>query len=258
MAGEDIDWAALIDAGTKVAGAAASGRASGRAAEGTANQAQDREAILRYQAEQQAKINAALLTENATKDRADRFLTDSQKRAQQVGLGDLLANVQDVQMSGMPSYIPHMSFSGGLRPSALGPNTRAAGQNLSRQALEAQLSGADIPNLPDVSGLGTAAPALTPLPQSSKLDTLLNLLSYGGQGYGAYEEATKGRESGPGQMTTRASAPGFDPTTTTTTTDAASGGNAASAGYGGAGRGNLIQALNQIKLAQAQNRGSGG
>jgi hypothetical protein len=128
------------------------------------------------------------LLEDATKDRADRFLTDSQKRAQQVGLGDLLANVQDVQMTGMPSYIPHMAFTGGLRPSALGPNARLAGQNLSRQALEAQMSGADIPDMPNVSQLGTNAPALTPLQQSGKLDTLLSVLGAAGLGAGTYQE----------------------------------------------------------------------
>jgi hypothetical protein len=245
MAGEDIDWVRLFEDATKVAAAANANRAAGRAAEGTANQAQDQGALGRYSAEQLAKLGGARLTEEATRDRADRFLTDSQKRAQQVGLGDLLANIQDVQLSGMPSYIPHMNFSGGLRPSALGPNTRAAGQNLSRQALEAQLSGADIPNLPDVSGIGTAAPAQTPLPQSGKLDTLLSILGYTGAGVAAVDDArTNGRRSG--QMSTAASAPGFDPTTTVPATTPTAGGAAPASGAG-AGRANLIQALNALK-----------
>jgi hypothetical protein len=187
----DTDWGALAKAGAEIAAAAAASRAKGRAAEGTANQAQDRGVLDRYSAEQLAKLGGARILEDATQDRADRFLTDSQKRAQQVGLGDLLANVQDVSLGGMPSYIPHMSFSGGLRPSALGPNARQAGRSLSQQALEAQLSGSDIPNLPDVSQLGTPAPGVTPLPQSGKLDKLLEVLGYAGAGYGAYDEATK-------------------------------------------------------------------
>jgi hypothetical protein len=76
-----------------------------------------------------------------------------------------------------------------LTPAALGPNTRQAGQNLSRQALEAQMSGADIPNLPDVSGIGTGSPALTPVPQSSGLDTLLQTIGAVGTGVGGVQEA---------------------------------------------------------------------
>ena len=45
----------------------------------------------------------------------------------QVGVGDLLANVQDVEIEGLPSYIHKVNFTGGLRPSALGPMSRQAG-----------------------------------------------------------------------------------------------------------------------------------
>jgi hypothetical protein len=193
-----------IQGGGEIAGAIGTNRAAGRAAEGTANQAQSRAAVDRYSAEQLAKLGGARLLEDATKDRADRFLTDAQTRARQVGLGDLLANVQDVNIGGLPSYIPHIGISGGLRPSALGPNARAGGQNLSRMALEAQLSGSDIPNLPDVSGIGTPPPELAALPQSGKLDSILNMLGYAGLGAGAFEEATKDRsDEESGQLANR-------------------------------------------------------
>jgi hypothetical protein len=240
-----------IKTGGEVAGKIAAGRAQGRAAENLGSQAQDRTAIERYQAEQLARLAAANLTESATKDRADRFLTDAETRARQVGLGDVMANVQDVHLGGLPSYIPHMSFSGGLRPSALGANARAAGQNLSRMALEAQLSGADIPNLPDVSGLGGAAPELTPLQQSGKLDTLLSMLGYAGMGAGAIEEA--GRQRRAGAPSPESGIPRYD-------TSAGVGTNVPlsaldpNTGMATAGRGNILRML----AAAAQRPASGG
>lgn len=56
--------------------------------------------------------------------------------ASQAARGDAQANVQDVSFSGLPSYIHVPTVSGGLRPSVLGPNARAAGQMLSQQALQ--------------------------------------------------------------------------------------------------------------------------
>ena len=149
---------------------------------------QDESALDRYRIEQLAKMSAANLTEEATQDRADRVLTNSKDRAQQVGLGDLLSNVQDVDIQGLPSYIPKVNFAGGLRPSALGPMSRQAGQNLAQQALQAQMSGSDIPNLPDTSQLGTDAPALSELQQSGKLDSILSGIGMAGMPFQAYEE----------------------------------------------------------------------
>jgi len=242
-----------IKAGGEVAGAVSAGRAGGRAEENLGAQAQDRTAIDRYQAEQLAKLGGANLLEGATKDRADRFLTDSMVRAKQVGLGDLLANMQDVDISGLPSYIPHMQFTGGLRPSALGPNARQAGRNLSRQALEAQMSGADIPNLPDVSGLGTNAPDLTPLQHAGKLDTILNMLGYAGLGAGLLP---------PGKPNTppfEASVPRHDITYgmgTPVAMSAALGEDPNSPAAIPGGRGNLIRAVNMLKQQQQANGGS--
>jgi hypothetical protein len=96
--------------------------------------------------------------------------------------------VQDVEVGGLPSYINKVNFSGGLRPSALGPMSRQAGQNLAQQALAAQMSGSDIPALPDTSQLGTDAPQLSELQQSGKLDSILSGIGMAGMPFQAYEE----------------------------------------------------------------------
>ena len=182
-----IDWNLILqlaNAGGQVASGLSAGRAAGRAAENTA--VQDR-----YQTEQQAKLGAAALTEGATKDRADRFLTASKTRAQQVGLGELLQNLRSTSVSGLPSYIPKVQFSGGLTPDALGPMTRQAGSNLAQQALAAQLSGADVPNLPDVSQLGADAPALR---GGNAFDTFLNTVGGVGAGAGVYTNYRAGQQ----------------------------------------------------------------
>jgi hypothetical protein len=246
-----------VKAGGEIAASAAENRAKGRAAEAVAGQAQDRNATDRYRSEQQAKVAAAQLLENATQDRADRYLTDAQARAKQVAFGDVLSNLQDVNIGGLPSYIPNIGISGGLRPSALGANARQAGRSLSQSALEAQLSGSDIPNLPNVSGLGTDAPALTELPQSGKLDSILNMLGYAGAGAGAYEEIQKQRRAQ--GLPPEAGVPRWDmagaPGTQVPLSALDQRVGAVSPGYGGAGRANLVQALNA--MAQAAKRSGG-
>lgn len=62
-------------------------------------------------------------------------------RTSQVARGDLLSRMQDAPPTGDPRID---KFSGGgLRPSAFGPDTHAAGDALKRQAMQALLSGSD-------------------------------------------------------------------------------------------------------------------
>lgn len=72
--------------------------------------------------------------------------------ASQAVQGDLLANMQDVTPSGSPQVMAHLvNFSGGIRPSALGPNARQAGANLSKAGLANQsLQLPTVPNMPDM------------------------------------------------------------------------------------------------------------
>jgi hypothetical protein len=181
-----------VEAGGEIAGGIAANRAKGRVAENAATATADRDAINRYIAEEQAKREALRLQEDATKDRADRYLESGRTRAGQAAFGDILSNIQDVQMD-LPDWIPDFNLQGGLRPSALGANARAAGQTLSRDALQAMLSGADVPDLPNVGGIGRNAPEATPMAEATGLDRALELGGYAGQAAGTIREVQEQR-----------------------------------------------------------------
>lgn len=122
-----------------LAGAAQSGReADNAAASGTAN----------FEADQAGAANRDVL------DRADLDLkrrldarlgqSDAYEKAIQGALGK---NIQDVHMD-RPSGIPNISFTGGSRPSAIGPEGRAAASELNKQAMLKLMSGESYDPLP--------------------------------------------------------------------------------------------------------------
>lgn len=186
-----------VEAGTKIAGGIAGNRAQNRALGNINRGIRDDAALQRYQAEQQAKYAAANLAEQAVQDRAQRYLTAGRERAGQAAFGDALANIGDVEIAGVPDYIPKISFGGGLRPSVFGAGAREAGRTLSRDALAAMLSGADVPNLPNLGGLGGAAPELSELEEPGRIDKILEGIGYAGTGIGAINEARRaGRTTG--------------------------------------------------------------
>lgn len=150
----------LSNAG-QVGGNAAASAAQGRLAEGQLTQGQDRNALGLYNAQLAA---------------AQQAINQHSQLAHQAGQGDVMSNVQDVNISGLPSNVHMGNVTGGLRPSLLGPNARQAGQTLSRNALLQLLQGDT--NLPK-------APQLTPLPQANGLDKVNAGLGYAGSMAGA-------------------------------------------------------------------------
>jgi len=89
-------------------------------------------------------------------------------RASQVIRGDLMHNVQDVNIPDN-ARVNVAHISGGIRPSALGPNTREAGARLSDLGLS-KLGHEDLPSAPTFSRYApTAAPTSGPLPGLSSL-----------------------------------------------------------------------------------------
>lgn len=111
------------------------------------------------------------------------------KRASNSVRGDILANAQDVSFD-LPSTIPKIGISGGLRPSMFSANTRALGGEMSAQALAQQRKGDSFPQLPALpSAMPTfkapapyvnppKAPTMQPGPQSNGFDTALNIAGY--------------------------------------------------------------------------------
>lgn len=89
-------------------------------------------------------------------------------RARQAMIGDLLQNLQDVNIS-VPG-VRNATVTGGLRPSALGDQGRQAAGNLAKQALMAQMT-------PDQFSGGAllTPPKLSALPQSNWFDKFLNI-----------------------------------------------------------------------------------
>lgn len=95
--------------------------------------------------------------------------------ASQAARGGLQANAQDASISGLPSYIHVPTLSGGLRPSALGPNSQAAGAQLSKQALQNLLNPQQYKPL-----------ELTPPPNASAGANALGYLGLAGSVAGAF------------------------------------------------------------------------
>ena len=74
-----------------------------------------------------------------------------------------------------------MSVSGGLRPSLLGGASRQAGDAIQTQALQALMSGSDVPAMPDFDKTLLTPPEATALPQATSTDKWLNILATIGQ-----------------------------------------------------------------------------
>lgn len=189
----DVDWSQVISAGSQIAGAYAQSKAQGRAAEATINQAQDRTAQGAYATDKSLDLEAMVRAYGAEMDRAKGQLAEyearlaaPQQRAANSVRGDILANVQDVGVSGPPG-VNVTSFSGGLRPSLLSGNSRALGGQMSKEALLSELANDDpMPfgsmNPVDLSSItGRRAPEQTGLPQASGMDKVLEAIgTYGG------------------------------------------------------------------------------
>ena len=114
-------------------------------------------------------------------------------RMSQSARGSMLANAQDLQISHPRANIP--TITGGMRPSALSPETRQLGQLVARQALMSQMKGDTFDAVPQQNWQGgvVAPPGVTPQPQAGALEKwggiagiLGNLAS---SGVGAYQQA---------------------------------------------------------------------
>lgn len=157
--------AGAANALSPVLGGMAKGRAEGRQAETTNLLNRDQLNLSRDQ-----MVNQAIQQEFANRlGLANQEASMLDLRANQARRGDLQANVQDVHIPDSANgRIRVQHWSGGIRPSALGPNAREAGRRLSDTAL-AKMGNEGLPAAP---GAGHYS-AVSPLPQSGFLDKLL-------------------------------------------------------------------------------------
>jgi len=188
-----VDWGAVISAASQIAGAAAQSKAAGRAAEAAANQRQDVTAQSGYATDKSLDLEALVRAYSAELDRAkgvmseyEQKLAAPQARASNAVRGDVLANLQDVGVSGPPG-VNVVDFSGGLRPSILSGNSRALGAQMSKEALLDALDGKTPTPYSSMAPLNLSsitarsAPEQTPLPQASRIDKVMEAIGlYGG------------------------------------------------------------------------------
>lgn len=146
-----------------VAGSFAKGREAGRDKENS--QAMTQDAL---------RLQAARDLENAMMNRAELELKQKgDKRSSQEDsfrksiLGALTKNMQDGSFN-RPEGVPNISLSGGMRPSALGVEGRAAGEELNKQAMLSLLNGE---KYADVAGPEKFAP--TEMKKGSAIDAIL-------------------------------------------------------------------------------------
>jgi hypothetical protein len=131
-----MDWGALAQMGLSMASNYANSRQQGRQQAAQFSQGQNTQAV----AQNNSQNNVLLQMAQIELLRKQMQEQNRPQRAQATALGDALANVQDARVSA-PSHITRFNVSGGMRPSALGPNARRAGAELSNQSLAALLEG---------------------------------------------------------------------------------------------------------------------
>lgn len=194
----------------QVASGASQGMAQGRQAEANIALQQQQ---LRNQTASDAAADAFRRSQLQNQDahgRAGFGLAQQQFRtglpetyARQAMKGGLQANLQDVNIQKPAgSTIPSFNITGGLRPSAMGPEARAAGQEMARKALEMQLAGGPPElSIPELSmGQGYQAPTEMAMPQSGWAEKLLGGVGIGGSVLGAL--GSIGRQGDPADQIT--------------------------------------------------------
>lgn len=177
-----VDWGKIAQVGMNLASQYANNRQQARAGAAQAQQTQNSQGIAQNNAQNNVLLQMAQI-ELLRKELEQR---SRPQNAQQVGLGDLLANTQDASFS-RPSHITNMSLSGGLRPSALGPNAREAGRTLSTQALDALKGGQSFMPLTMAGPIDLNAN----MPQESLFDKILAGAGAVGGAMGAYDQTQK-------------------------------------------------------------------
>jgi hypothetical protein len=190
-------------------GGAAKGRADARLAESNLVTARDGQQLgaegMRLNAGQTAANakNQGLL-ERALLQLKQREYGDSAPlgRYQQAILGNLAQNMQDVQIGGLPRGVTPVQFSGGMRPSAIGPGGRAAGAELAQQAMARLMGGDQFEDVPYTELPTQLNWRQSALPKAGLLDKILGMGGFAGAMAGGVQSGL------PQRPTERSSLPG--------------------------------------------------
>lgn len=177
-----VDWGTIAQVGLSAASNYANSRNQARTQAAGAAQTQNAQAIQQNNGQNNVLLQMAQI-ELLRKQMEEQ---NRNGRAQQTARGDALANVQDVSIS-RPSHITDFNISGGMRPSALGPNARQAGAELSNQALAKLLEGDSF--MP----MNTAGPVdlNANMPTESTFDKIMGGIGTAGNVWQSYEQQQK-------------------------------------------------------------------
>lgn len=201
----------------KVLGGASQGASAGRQIETQNNATQDTQRTTQYGINQQAILDALKQAESANMNRATLDLNQRNfalnaptTRMSQSARGSMLANAQDLQISHPRANIP--TITGGMRPSALSPETRQLGALVARQTLLDQMKGDTFDAVPQQNWQGgvVAPPGVTPQPQASGLEKwggIAGILgNLAGAGVSTYQQAIgqQANTRAPGSQTAQA------------------------------------------------------
>lgn len=118
------------------AGSLAAGKSAGRAAT-NAGAANADDMMLRAQGQEENSAQGRARIEMDQKESSRDALNDAYKNALR---SSLAMNMQDSVVSGLPKGVPNISFGGGMRPSAMGAEGKAAAGAMNASAMRSLLN----------------------------------------------------------------------------------------------------------------------
>ena len=181
-----MDWGKLLQTGLTLARNHSNDRQQGRQNAAQFQQGQNSQAI----AQNNAQNNVMLQMAQMELLRKQFEQASRQTNARQAAQGGVMANVQDVSIQ-RPSHITNIPISGGMRPSAMGANGRAAGQAMSNQALASLLEGQSFMPLNPQAPVDVNAG----MPKESALDKILGVAGGIGGAMQAYKQEQRGQQT---------------------------------------------------------------
>ena len=197
----NIDWGSIAKAGLGMASQYSANRAAATQNAQQAQQQQNAQGITQNNAQNNVLLQMAQI-ELLRKQMQEQ---NRPQRAQAVGLGDALANVQDARVSA-PSNISSFNISGGLRPSMLGANTRQAGAELSNQSLQALMQGDRFMPINPVGPIDLDST----MPRESAFDKIMGLAGMAGNVYqGVQQQGALQQQQQQAQTTSQQNAENF-------------------------------------------------
>ena len=181
-----VDWGTIAQVGMNMASQYSAGRNQARQQALQGQQVQNQQKVNQNQDQNSVALRLAEI------ELLRKQFEESNRagRARQVAQGGAMSNVQDLSFS-RPSHITNFQVSGGMRPSAMGAEGRAAGGELSRQAMMSLLQGGN-----EFSPVQTAGPVNldASLPQESTFDKIVGGIGTAGSAIGAYQQVQQAQK----------------------------------------------------------------